>query len=172
MMFVWCPLGCSVWVDTADDTEAWRVVKHLNTFLTPAFEDGLLILCVAAETNRFFVSDFTMLFVFAYLHLCLNLFASFCNCGLSVISSMVLHREFDDGVAFWDCIRWSIKAEAPTSVSKGKKRKTFLLLQFSFLIFLLSCECLIFITRFKVGFPARCCFCLDFFLVKTSFYWM
>lgn len=37
--------------DTADDTEAWRVVKHLNTFLTPAFEDGLLILCVAAETN-------------------------------------------------------------------------------------------------------------------------
>lgn len=28
--------------DTADDTEAWRVPKHPDTFLTPAFEDLLL----------------------------------------------------------------------------------------------------------------------------------
>lgn len=96
------------------------------------------------------------------LPLCLNLFASFCNCGLGVISSMVLHREFNDSVAFWDCIGCLIETEAPKSVLKGKK--TFLLLQFSFLSFLLSCECYIFIiTRLKVGFPAWHCFVLIFF---------
>lgn len=45
MLFAWSPPGSAVVrcvSDTADDTEAWRVAKHPDTFLTPAFEDLLL----------------------------------------------------------------------------------------------------------------------------------
>lgn len=96
----------------------------------------------------------------------LNLFASFCSCGLSVIELMVLHKE-DDSVAFWD---WSIEAEAPKFVLKGKK--TFLLWQYSFYFPELWMFHFLMITRFKVGLSAWCCFCFDFCSITKSFYWM
>lgn len=114
--------GCSVWVDTADESEAFG---HISVFCLWGW--AVFYFFSNPRRDRKLFSDFTMLnLCFTVEFFCLlrlNLFASFCSSGLSVTELMVLHREDnDDGVAFWDCIRWSIEAEAPKFVLKGKNR--------------------------------------------------